>query len=126
MSNCIFCKIIAKEIPAHIIYEDEHFLAFLDINPQSPGHTQVIPKEHFHWVWDIPARNVSGPTIGNYFEIVQKIAKAQQRAFGTDWVLSKIMGDEITHAHIWVFPNKTVGGDTHDFDTNKKKIIENL
>ena len=126
MPSCIFCKIIAKEIPAHIVYEDEHFLAFLDIHPQSPGHTQVIPKEHFRWVWDVPVRKVSGPSIGSYFEVVQKIAQAQQRAFGTDWILSKIMGDEISHAHIWVFPNNKTEGDPLDFETNKKKIMEAL
>jgi histidine triad (HIT) family protein len=126
MPSCIFCKIITKEIPAHIVYEDEHFLAFLDIHPRSPGHVQVIPKEHFRWVWDVPAQNVSGPTIGSYFEVAQKIAHAQQKAFGTDWILSKIMGDEIAHAHIWVFPNNKVAGDPHDFETHKKKIIESL
>ena len=44
--NCLFCKIIAREIPAHIVAEDEHCLAFRDINPQAPTHILVIPKEH--------------------------------------------------------------------------------
>ena len=44
--DCIFCKIISKEIPAEIIYEDKNVLAFLDINPVTPGHTLVLPKEH--------------------------------------------------------------------------------
>lgn len=44
--NCIFCKIIAGDIPSYKIYEDEYLLAFLDINPISPGHILVIPKEH--------------------------------------------------------------------------------
>lgn len=44
--DCIFCKIIAKEIPASILYEDENFLAFLDIEPNTHGHTLVIPKKH--------------------------------------------------------------------------------
>lgn len=126
MPSCIFCKIVAKEIPAHIVYEDDHFLAFLDIHPKSPGHTQIIPKQHYRWVWDIPSNNPAGPSIGNYFEIVQKIAKAQQKAFGTDWILSKIIGDEVPHAHIWVFPNKEVEGNPADFETNKRKIVENL
>ncbi len=124
--STIFKKIIDREIPADIVYEDDHFLAFLDIHPQSPGHVQVIPKEHFRWVWDVPARNVSGLTIGSYFEVVQKIAQAQQRAFGTDWILSKIMGDEVPHAHIWIFPSDKVTGDPHDFETNKKKIVDAL
>src|SRR3990167_6600023 len=65
--NCIFCKIVKKEIPAHVVYEDENFLAFLDIHPQSPGHTQVITKMHYRWVWDVP-------NAGKYFEVVKKIA----------------------------------------------------
>lgn len=117
--NCIFCKIITKEIPAEIVYEDNDFLAFLDINPQSPGHTQVIPKEHHRWVWDIP-------NIGEYFEVARKVAKAQQKAFDTEWILSKIIGDEVPHAHIWVFPNDKVAGDRKDFKTNAEKIRKAL
>lgn len=115
MKNCIFCKIINGEIPSHKVYEDDNFFAFLDINPQSPGHVQVIPKEHFRWVWDVP-------NAGAYFEVVKKIALAQQKAFDTDWILSKIVGDEIEHAHIWVYPNRNVLGDPKDFTANTEKI----
>ncbi len=116
MNDCIFCKIISGEIPSHKIYEDEHFLAFLDINPQSAGHTQVIPKEHHRWVWDVP-------NAGQYFEIAQKIAKAQMKAFGTETIWSKIMGDEVPHAHIWVYPNpQTISADKKDFEGNATKI----
>jgi len=93
--NCIFCKIVNKKIPAEIIYEDEQFLAFLDINPKSPGHTQVIPKEHHRWVWDLPAQASVPGNVRDYFGVAQKIAKAQQKAFNTDWILSKIIGDEV-------------------------------
>ena len=58
--NCIFCKIISGTIPSYKIYEDVNFLAFLDIHPQTPGHAQVIPKNHHRWVWDVP-------NIGEYF-----------------------------------------------------------
>ena len=47
MNDCVFCKIVAGEIPAHKVYEDDKYLAFLDIRPLSPGHTLVIPKTHF-------------------------------------------------------------------------------
>ena len=115
MNNCIFCKIVSGEIPAHKVYEDENFLAFLDIHPQSPGHTQVISKKHFRWVWQVP-------NVGEYFEVARKIAVAQQKAFNTDFILSKIVGDEIEHAHIWVYPNNKVAGDKMDFENNLKKI----
>jgi histidine triad (HIT) family protein len=119
MENCIFCKIVRGEIPSYKVYEDNNFLAFLDISPQSPGHVQVIPKEHYRWVWDVP-------NVGEYFEIVRKIAKAQQKSFNTDWILSKIIGDEVEHAHIWVYPNKEIKGDKMDLEGNTKKIKENL
>ncbi len=125
MSDCIFCKIVAKEIPAHVVYEDEDFLAFLDIHPQSPGHTQVIPKKHFRWVWDLPAQ-AGLPNAGAYFEVAQKIALAQKKAFNTDFILSKIVGDEVPHAHIWVFPNNKVSGDPMDFTANAEKIRQSL
>lgn len=115
MNDCIFCKIVAGEIASHKVYEDKEFLAFLDIHPQSPGHTQVIPKKHVRWVWEVEHS-------GKYFEIVQKVAKAQQKAFDTDWILSKIIGDEVPHAHIWVFPNDKVVGDKNDLAGNAEKI----
>ncbi len=115
--NCIFCKIVKREIPSYKVYEDDRFLAFLDIRPLSPGHTLVIPKEHYRWVWDVPEA-------GTYFEVVKKIALAQKKAFDTDEVFSKIIGEEVHHAHIWVFPNpETTKGDKGDFEGNLKKLI---
>lgn len=115
-NDCFFCKIVAGEIPAHKIYENANFLAFLDINPRSPGHAQVIPKAHHRWVWDVP-------NVGEYFEVVRKVAKAQQKAFGTDAIWSRIMGDEVPHAHIWVFPNPELAkGDKKDFAGNAENL----
>lgn len=113
--DCIFCKIARGEIPAHKVYEDDRFVAFLDINPQSPGHTQVVPKEHYRFVWDYP-------DIGALFEVVRKIAKAQQKAFGNDMIWSRVMGDEVAHAHVWVFPAVGTAGDKKDFAGNAEKL----
>ena len=120
MPDCLFCKIVKKEIAAEIVYEDDNFLAFLDIHPQSPGHTQVIPKTHYRWVWQVP-------NAGQYFEVVKKIALAQQLAFGAEAVWSRIMGDEIFHAHIWLFPRPGEGrGNKNDLLANACRIRENL
>jgi len=97
MENCIFCKIAKKEILCFEVYENKKFLAFLDINPRNPGHTLIIPKKHFRWVWDIPY-------LGEYFEVVGKIANAIKRAMKTDYIVSFIMGEEIPHAHIHLVP----------------------
>ena len=117
MENCIFCKIVSGEIPCHKIYESDSFLAFLDINPIAPGHVQVIPKNHQRWVWDVP-------NVGEYFEVVRKIALAQKKAFGIDMVRSQIYGEEVPHAHIWVWPEAP--GDNKNFEENAKRIISPL
>ncbi len=119
MNDCIFCKIVRGEIPSYKVYEDNKFLAFLDINPQSPGHVQVIPKNHHRWVWDVP-------NVGEYFEVARKVALAQRKAFNTEWILEKIVGEDVEHAHIWVFPNKEVKGELKDFEGNLKVIKENM
>lgn len=97
-TECIFCKIANKEIPAKIIYEDEEFIAFLDTKPWVKGHTLVIPKKHFHWVWD-----VDNP--GKYFEVVSKIANHYRNVFATEFIFSFIYGYDIPHAHIHLLPN---------------------
>ncbi len=129
MENCIFCKIVSGDIPSYKVYEDENFLAFLDINPQTVGHVQVITKKHYRWVWDIPAAaeaKAGEANIGEYFEVVRKIAKAQQKSFNTDWILEKIVGEDVYHAHIWVYPSDKVEGDKKDFTGNAEKIKKEI
>ncbi|WP_256477121.1 HIT domain-containing protein [Bradyrhizobium sp. 186] len=70
-----------------------HYVAFLDIRPQSPGHTLVIPKSHVRWVWDVP-------DVGAYFEVVRMIARAMQKAFCPE-IHARILGEEVPHAHIY-------------------------
>ncbi len=117
--KCIFCKIVSGEIPAYKVYEDENFIAFLDIHPRAPGHVQIIPKDHKRWVWDVP-------NVGEYFEVARKIAKAEQKAFNVDLIRSQVFGDEIPHAHIWVYPNDDTPGDKMDFENNTRLIRNNL
>ena len=131
MPDCIFCKIVAREIPAHIVYEDEEFMAFLyqddlvtafrDIHPQAPGHAQVVPKKHYRWVWDVP-------NAGRYFEVAKKVAQAMQNTFGPiDEVHSRIMGDEVHHAHIWIYPSpEKAHGDKNNLEGNAEKIRKAL
>ena len=119
MEDCIFCKIVKGELPSYKVYEDEHFLAFLDINPQSPGHAQVIPKKHYRWVWDVP-------NIGEYFEVVKKVALAQKKAFNPEFIASKIVGTEVPHAHIWILPSYNTEGVQKDFEGNAEKIRKTL
>ncbi len=75
MDNCLFCKIIAGEIPSAKVYEDESVYAFRDINPQAPVHILVVPKEHIASAAEIDADNSA--VVARVFESIAKIAKAE-------------------------------------------------
>lgn len=98
MDNCIFCKIVKGEIPSHKIYEDENYLAFLDLFPAEQGHTIVVPKKHYDLVWDVD-------NAGAYFEVCKKIAKRFQEASDNKYVYSFIHGEGVPHAHIHIIPS---------------------
>ena len=98
MKNCIFCKIAKGEIPCHKIYEDENYLAFLDIAPVCEGHTLVIPKKHYHWVWEIE-------DLDSFAAVIKKIAKHYQKKTKNDFVASFVWGLDVPHAHIHLLPD---------------------
>ncbi len=75
MNDCLFCKIIAGDIPSAKVYEDEHVYAFRDINPQAPVHVLIVPKEHVCCADAITAENSA--LVAHVFEAVPKIAKAE-------------------------------------------------
>jgi len=75
MDNCLFCKIIAGEIPSTKVYEDEHVYAFRDINPQAPVHILVVPKKHISCANEISEEN--SVCVAKCFEAIAKIAKAE-------------------------------------------------
>ena len=118
MENCIFCKIVRKKVPAIIVYEDKDFMAFLSIAPLNLGHTLVIPKKHYRWVWDMP-------DIGKYYEVIGKIANALRKAFETEWVVSVVFGEEIPHAHVWLVPRFPDDGHGGSLDTDNVKTFSN-
>ncbi len=97
--KCVFCKIVNGELPCVKVYEDSLFLAFLDKYPRMAGHCQIIPKQHYRWVWDVPE-------IGAFMEAARLVANAQRKAFGTEMIVSQIIGDEVPHAHIWLVPHR--------------------
>ncbi len=73
MADCIFCKIVNKEIPAQVIYEDEQVLAFNDINAVAPTHILVIPKKHISDMNSV--EEIDLPLIGHIFKIIKNVAK---------------------------------------------------
>ncbi|MCU6435109.1 histidine triad nucleotide-binding protein [Undibacterium sp. Jales W-56] len=82
MSNCIFCKIVAKQIPSSVVYEDEEFLAFKDIHPAAPVHFLIIPKQHVETLSDTAAEHV--PVLGKMLALVPRLAQEQGCGLGKD------------------------------------------
>ncbi len=102
--SCIFCKIVARQAPSSIIYEDKTVLAFLDIRPLYLGHTLVIPKEHYVDIFDIPKTLLS-----QVYFIVKTIAPAIKEATAADGISiiqqnGKAAGQDIFHLHVHVVP----------------------
>jgi histidine triad (HIT) family protein len=116
MDDCIFCKIATGVIPSKVVYEDESFLAFLDISPLNIGHVQVIPKQHFRWVWDVT-------NLGDYFEAVGRVARAIKAALATDYVVSCVFGEDVAHAHVWLVPRFPDDGHGGALDFSKRQTL---
>jgi histidine triad (HIT) family protein len=95
----IFSKIISKEIPAHIIAEDDQFLAFLDINPLAKGHTLVIPKRPIDYIFDMDDESYRGLWI-----FAKTVAKRIKSAIPCTKVGTAVIGLEVPHAHIHLVP----------------------
>ena len=101
MDDCVFCKIVRGEIPCHKVYEDENFLAFLDIKPFAMGHTLIIPKKHYRWVYDVP-------NFGEYWQLAQKISlNIKKSSLNPGYISFLTMGNEVLHAHIHLIPRST-------------------
>lgn len=105
--ECVFCKIARKEIPSAIVYENKAVLAFLDIAPATPGHTLLIPKNHYRNFTDIPSQ-----TAKKLFEAVRKVSRSvlqATKAAGFNLLVNqgREAGQVIQHAHLHIVPRKT-------------------
>lgn len=109
-ADCLFCKIVAKQIPAEVVYEDENALVFLDIHPINPGHVLVIPKRHSDSFAVTPAEDVAA-----VMNAAQKIAPAILKAVGADAFNftannGKAAGQLIMHTHFHLMPRLSNDG----------------
>ncbi|MBL7846957.1 MAG: HIT family protein [Cyclobacteriaceae bacterium] len=95
----IFSRIVKREIPAHIVAEDDRFLAFLDINPLTKGHTLVIPKAEVDYIYDLDDETLSGLHL-----FAKKIAGALKKVTACNRVAVAVLGLEVPHAHIHLIP----------------------
>lgn len=100
---CLFCKIIAKEIPGDVVYEDEHALAFKDIRPVAPTHVLVIPKKHIAAIHDLTPEDAV--TVGNVLVAARKVAdQLGLTAAGYRLVINDgdAAGQTVHHIHVHV------------------------
>lgn len=106
MSDCIFCMIVAGDIPSTKVYEDETVLAFRDINPQAPTHILVIPKTHIPSVDGITAENSA--IVSHIFEIIPRIAAAEGLTGGYRVVSNcgPDAGQTVPHLHFHILGGK--------------------
>lgn len=114
MADCIFCKIATGDLPNYTIYEDSHFMAFLDMYPRVKGHTLVIPKKHYRWVYNVPH-------FGAYWEVAKKVTNAMNKTMSPEFVTYVTHGLEVPHAHIHVLPR---GKGETSFVPEQKKFTE--
>lgn len=95
----IFTKILAGEIPAHKILENEKYLAFLDIRPVNPGHTLVIPKQEIDYIFDL-----EDDLLGGLMAFAKKVAKGIKKTVPCRKVGVMVAGIEVPHAHVHLIP----------------------
>ena len=109
--DCIFCKIINKEIPSKIVYEDDEVLAFEDIAPQAPVHIVVIPKKHIAKITEIEKEDEA--LIGKIYSVINKIAGEKQIAeegFRVIINCGENGGQEVKHVHFHLLGGKKLSG----------------
>lgn len=100
MKDSVFAKIVAGEIPAHKVYEDNDVLAFMDIFPLNPGHVLVIPKlRPAEYVWDLDDEMYS-----KIMDVSKKIALRQREILNTPRVHMRIIGTDVPYAHVQLIP----------------------
>ena len=109
MDNCIFCKIIAGDIPSTCVYEDEDVFAFRDINPQAPVHILVVPKAHIPCADEIDESN--SRAVAKCFEAIAKIAKAEGLANGYRVInnCGEDGGQTVMHLHFHLLGGVSLG-----------------
>lgn len=109
--DCIFCKIAAREIPSHMIYEDDRAFAILDIHPLAMGHTMVIPKVHAVTILDLPEGEV-GPLFAAVKAVTVKLQKVlNPDGFTTGINHGDVSGQSVKHLHVHILPRwKDDGG----------------
>ena len=110
MEDCIFCKIINREIPSDIVYEDDEVIAFKDIRPVTPVHILVIPKKHISSLVELTEEDEA--VIGKIYTVINKVAKDAgilEKGFRVIVNCGDDGGQEVKHIHLHVLGGKKLG-----------------
>ncbi|WP_297337827.1 HIT family protein [Algoriphagus sp.] len=113
----IFTKIINREIPAHIVAEDDQFIAFLDIMPLVKGHVLVVPKKEVDYIFDLEPEILTGLHL-----FAQKVAKAMDKTIKCTRIGMAVIGLEVPHVHVHLVPLRTM--DDINFTRQKLKLSQ--
>jgi len=108
VAGCLFCQVAARAIASHIVYEDEHALAFLDHRPLFPGHCLLIPKQHYETLADAPPS-----LIEPLFSATQRLARAVEiglEAEGSFVAINNRVSQSVPHLHIHIVPRRKKDG----------------
>ena len=110
MTECVFCRIVAKQIPASVVYEDEHALAFMDIGQVNPGHVLVAAKAHAENIYELSDAQAAG-----VFRAAARVARAIRTAFSPEGLSvyqanGKPAGQTVFHFHVHLVPRRTDDG----------------
>lgn len=104
MDDCIFCKILNKQIPNYTVYEDDFVLAFLDIFPHAKGHTVVIPKKHFETFLELGETEAKDLIVG-IKKVMERLDQVlQPDGFNVGWNEKPAGGQVVPHLHLHIFP----------------------
>ena len=122
--DCIFCKIISKEIPAKILYEDEDTISFLDAFPVAKGHTLVIPKEHHTKIQDLSS-NENQKLFDTVHKMIEKVDSLQGSTLAAIHN-GKESGQEVPHVHVHLIPrsNNDSAGPVHSMFKDKIELSD--
>lgn len=121
MDNCLFCKIIKKEIPAEIIFEDKDILVFLDINPTTNGDTLIIPKKHFKDMFEVPRELLN--YMEECYEHIYEVYKKRLKCDGLTLTTNMDYAQEIKHFHMHFIPRYKDDGVQY---LSNKEILKDL
>jgi histidine triad (HIT) family protein len=122
--TCTFCRVVAGAVPAHVVLDEPHAVAFLDHRPLFPGHTLVVPRDHVPTLPDLAPE-----ALGPYFRVVQRIAAALPPAvgaLGTFVAENNVVSQRVPHLHVHVVPRRPKDGlrgffwPRHDYESEEE------